>query len=60
MTIYRAKDAITDPEAVAMPPDRGNRTQALDYQLALRALPVESPFTAPESVGAPSWNGIER
>ena len=60
MTIYRAKYAITDLEAVAMPPDRGNRAQALDYQLALRALPVESPFTAPESVGGPSWNGIER
>ena len=60
MTIYRVKYGITDPEAVAVPPDRGDRAQALDYHLALRALLSKSPFAAPEGVGAPTWNGIER
>lgn len=59
MTVYRAKYGITDPDVIAVLPDRGDRAQAIDYQLALRALPVESHPHAPAKVDAPSWSGLE-
>ena len=54
MTIYRAKYAITDPDAIAVPPDRADRAQALDYQLARRALPVEALHDSQVEVTTPS------